>query len=243
MKDEFTCGVVEDEPLPLKRLVRILEEYGAEISFTASSYEDAKKLIDAERPGVLFLDINLGERNAFELLKEVKYEPVVVFITAYDEYAIKAFEENAIDYILKPYSKERIEKCLERLQKKSVHVNSKLIELLENLRSRKERIRARDGEDIILLNPDEIAYAKSEEKRVYIVTDFGKFTYESSLNDLQKILPTNEFYRIHKSYIVRISAVRRIKRWFAGSYIAELTDGTQLKIARSVQRDFLSLFK
>ncbi|RKX52669.1 MAG: hypothetical protein DRP50_07050 [Thermotoga sp.] len=186
MKDEFTCGIVEDEPLPLKRLVRILEGYGVEISFTASSFETAQKLINTEKPDVLFLDINLGEQNAFELLKGIKYEPTVVFVTAYDEYAIKAFEENAIDYILKPYSKERIEKCLNRLRKKNTPVNSDLIELLENLRSRKERIRARDGEDIVLLNPDEIIYAKAEEKRVYIVTDFGKFTYESSLNDLQK---------------------------------------------------------
>ncbi len=243
MKDRFTCGIVEDEPLPLKRLVRILEGYGAEISFTASSYEDAKKLIEAERPRVLFLDINLGERNVFELLKEVKYEPMVVFITAYDEYAIKAFEENAIDYILKPYSKERIEKCLNRLRKKNTPVNSELIELLENLRSRKQRIRARDGEDIVLLNPDEIIYAKAEEKKIYIVADFGKFSYEGTLNDLQKVLPTSEFYRIHKSYIVRIGAVQKIKRWFAGSYIAELIDGTHLKIARNVQKDFLNLFK
>ncbi len=243
MDNNLTYGIVEDEILPLKRLTRILIKYGAKISFTASSYEEAKKIINLEKPDVLFLDINLGEHNAFELLREIEYTPNIVFVTAYDEYAIKAFEENAVDYILKPYAEERIKKCLKRLNIKNVYDTSKLIKLLEKLSLTTFQIRARDGEDIILLNPKEIIYAEAKEKKVYLITTAGKFVYDNSLSDLKKILPVKEFYRIHKSYIVRIAAVRKIKKWFAGSYIAELINGTQLKIARSVQKDFLHLFK
>ena len=226
------CAVVEDEPISMRRLVRILEELGCEVVVRANSVDEAIRSINLERPEVLFLDIKLGDENAFEILKNIDYDPKVVFITAYDEYAVKAFEKEAIDYILKPFTKERIEKSLKRVEK--IVTSERILEILKDLE--RKRLTVRDGYDVVLIDIDEIIYAEAREKNVFIVTKEGEFRYDGSLSDLESRLG-KDFFRIHKSYVVNLSKVKRIKRWIGG-HAVEMVNGSILPVSRKVWRSF-----
>lgn len=236
----FTCAIVEDEPLALERLTRILREVDEAISvlFVARSCEELEEQLRRHSPEVLFLDIHLLDDLVFKVVDELDYEPYIVFTTAYDEYAVRAFEEGAVDYILKPITRERVEKAITRIKKyKKSQSLSQVKVFLRNLRN-PPKLAVKFGDDIALVDVDEILYAVADNKDVLLVTKLGEMRYPSSMHSLEEKLVEHGFVRIHKSYLVSLKHVKRVKKWFHGTYVVEMSDGEEIRVSRSYQKAF-----
>lgn len=256
----LTCAIVDDEKLAIERLERLIEQVSKESSevikilFKASSCKELEKQLKNHSPDVLFLDIHLVDTLVFDALDKIEYEPYIVFVTAHDDYTIKAFEEGAIDYILKPYTKERIEKTIHRILKsyrknqqlrsdeninKQPSASHTLEYLKTKLKTKKLPIKLED--DIVLLPISEIIYIEADNKDVIIVTKEGRYRAQFHMYNLEVKLRDDGFIRIHKSYLISVNHISRIKKWFAGSYLVEMSNGDELKISRNYQREFLDL--
>ncbi len=234
------CGIIEDEPLSAKRLERLLKEIepNIEVLFIASDCQDAIRKCEKCAPEVLFVDINLGDCNAFDILKSISFTPRIVFITAYDEYAVRAFEENAVDYILKPLSEERLRKALDKLKStRDISYEATINKLKNAFLFQKFPIKLKD--EIIFLDLDEIIYIQADNKRVILITERGNFTCSKTMNSLERDLPHDRFLRVHKSYIVSLKHIAKVKKWFARGYMIEMTNGDQIKISKGYQETFL----
>ncbi len=223
--------IVEDEKPSRERLKNLLAELGVEVIGEAGDGKDALKAIEKLKPDVVFLDINLPELSGMEVLSKLKFRPKVVFVTAYDQYAVKAFEENAVDYILKPFSKERLKKAIERAKE----VNERVLERLEAIS--KEYMRmfpVKLGNEIFIIPEEDVYYFKAEEKYVFLVTKDKEYFCDFTLKELERRLDPKKFCRVHKSYMVAIEKIKKISPWFSGAHIITLKDdeGTKIKVSR-----------
>ncbi len=207
--------------------------------FVAKSGKEAVRFLEQKTPDVLFLDVDLGDMNSLQIFDEIEINSYVIFVTGFDQYAIKAFEKNAVDYILKPVEKDRLRVSLERVLKlSSLKQNSSYKEMLKDYqKSKKEFMFVRNADEFTMVKVVDIVYFEAYEKKVAVVTEKGKFTYNSSLQELEEILDDN-FVKIHKSYIVNIGKISKIKKWFGGGYLLEMINGDELKISRSFQESF-----
>ena len=205
--------IVEDEPLAVDNLRFYLKEYPIEIVGAAYKIREAVKLIKKEKPDVVFLDINLSGENGFELLERVEVNFKIIFVTAYDEYAVRAFEVNALDYILKPLKKERIEKAIERLlkgERKELHRQQYTIE---------DTIFLSTGLKACFLKLRDIRYIEADScySRIIVSENIAKCSAQT-LKKWDAILPVHEFVRIHRSYIVNIGHIVKIEKKPNGTY-------------------------
>lgn len=245
--------IIDDEPPARLRLKKMLASYTEtfEIIGEAQNGEEAVAKIIALKPDLLFLDIQMPEMNGFEVLKQLPYFPKVVFCTAFDEYALQAFESHCIDYLVKPLSKERFAKTVEKL--KHLHGNksdldlSKLIDQLsqENKKSEATTIPVKVGDRVIFIRLDEVSYFKADEKYVEIVTKQAKsHILDSSLKRLEEKLP-NYFIRVHKSYIINKNLLKEIRKHFNNRFILIMDDYSQNKITsgRSYYAEIKGLFE
>jgi DNA-binding LytR/AlgR family response regulator len=165
-----------------------------------------------------------------------------VFITAYDNYAIKAFEENAVDYILKPFSIERLALTIQRVQDLQTR-SQPATDLLQTLKSAlsaieyTRRFAAKMGDDILIIPENEVFYFQAENKYVMLYTDMKKYFIETTLKELEQTIDPALFLRIHKSTIVSLDKIEKLKKWFHGEWMVQLTDTdkTKLKVSRGYQ--------
>ncbi|KLO24120.1 MULTISPECIES: LytR/AlgR family response regulator transcription factor [unclassified Marinitoga] len=226
------CIIIEDEERSLNRLKKMLENFESiEIIGESKNGDEAIDLIEEKRPDLLFLDINLPEKSGFEILKNLSYEPLVIFITAYQEYAIKAFEENAIDYLLKPFDLKRLKIAIDRTTERKKLLTKKILDNINIQYINKFSVKDRD---IILIIPEtDVYYFKAEDKYVFLCTKNQEYYYDDTLKNLEMKLDPEKFIRIHKSYIVSIEHIKKFKKFFVRDYILELDNGTELKIGRS----------
>jgi two-component system LytT family response regulator len=175
--------------------------------------------------------------NGFEMLSQLQYMPVVVFVTAFESYAIRAFEENSVDYLLKPVEKERLQLTLERLKKlrmenKSIDYNQQLFHAIEQLKPKKELISipVKMGERILLIRLEEIIYFEAEDKYVYLHThEDKKYLIDYSLTTLEEKLPAF-FIRASRSVIINQRFIKEIQKYFSGRYVLLMNNKTQTKI-------------
>lgn len=198
----------------------------------------AVDMIEHLKPGLVLLDIHLPEATGFEVLARLSHRPKVIFITAYDQYAIKAFEENAVDYLLKPISRERLHKALQRVLQGESQIDGKALELIREMLQRDvypTRFSVKLKEEILIIPSEEVYYFKAEDKYVFLCTVDREFFYDATLSELEKVLDPGKFMRIHKSYIIALGKVKKLKKWFLSDYLVELSDDrrTTLKIGRS----------
>ncbi|ODN30736.1 LytR/AlgR family response regulator transcription factor [Fervidobacterium thailandense] len=237
----LTCGIVEDDQISAERLERMLREIDDTIKvlFKVRSCKELIRELKVHSPDVLFLDIHLLDDIVFNVLSELDYEPFVIFTTAYDEYAVKAFEEGAIDYILKPITRERVERALERVRKlRGLHESKQNLDVLRNLKLR-TRLPIQVGEDILFVDTDEIIYAMADNKNVVLVTVRGKMTCKTALHTLEERLVEHGFLRVHKSYLISLRHISKVKKWFHGGYIVQMSNGDEIKVSKGYQRAFL----
>lgn len=240
MEDKkITCIIVDDEPLA-RQVIREFAEKHADLKIIAEfgDPQEACKNINRDKPDLIFLDIQMPEINGFELIGKLDHLPVIIFCTAFDEYAIQAFENNAIDYLLKPFDQERFDKALQKAKK---YLNSEtiphnlnhLIKYLEQEQSAGSRLLVKDGQQLLIIEPDEILWVEAQHDYCMLHTSRGQFLITKTMQHLENRLRKFSFFRIHRSMLVNFSFVQEVKPWSSGRYLLVLENGEQIESSKS----------
>jgi len=229
--------IIDDEQLARQRIKRLLKEYDeVEIIEEASNGEDGLEKIEFLKPDLIFLDIEMPILNGFEMLAKLKHQPKVVFITAYDQYAVKAFEEGSIDYLLKPIEIERLDKTIKKLRQTSLaQAQIPLEDLLRQIQSKKavKTLTIKLGDKILLVKVNEIVHIQAEDKYVFLHTvDGKKHLTDFTLSTLETKLP-EEFLRIHRSDIINVDYIKEIRKGFNGALVFVLNNQNETKVTSS----------
>ncbi len=219
--------IVEDERLSAARLEKLLGNFpDVEVLAVASDGREAVDMIDAMRPDAVFLDVELPELDGFGVLRETTHGCPVVFTTAYDEFAVRAFEEEGIDYLLKPVELQRLKKAVARLRA-AVKENSS--------ERRADIFPVKAGEDMHIVRREEIFFFRSEDRYVFLYTYDGRYFFDMNLRQLEDMLDPSKFLRIHRNTIVALDKIVSVKKWFLGELNIGLKDkeGTVLKAGKT----------
>ena len=255
--------VVDDEQLAREELCYQLEQLGdIEIVGQAANGVDTLMAVERHEPDLVFLDVQMPGLGGFEvarrLLEREDESPALVFVTAYDQHAIEAFEVNAVDYLLKPVEGSRLELALQRARKRlgaersssAPPVNDQLeriVKMMADRQVRREQVAVKVAERFMLVQADEIIYASLADESINIVT--GQVTGTSNyrtLDELQARLDPDVFWRVHRSHLVNINKIKEIVPWFSRNYILRMKDakGTEIPVSRSQTkrlREYLKL--
>ena len=210
--------IVDDESLARQFISKHLEQQPEiEIAASCENGFEALKQIQKHRPDLVFLDIQMPKLTGFELLELLENPPVIVFSTAYDQYAIQAFEKNAVDYLLKPYSGKRL---LEALEKAKLRLNGRQANQIEKLkddvlapREYVDRIVIKDGNDIVVVGVGEIHCLEAQDDYVEIVTAKGSYLKQQTMKFYEDHLDPKHFVRVHRSFIVRLEEIEKVERY------------------------------
>lgn len=238
--------VVDDEKLARDRLQSFLRDYAeVEVVGTAKNGLDAVKAIDTLKPDVVFLDVQMPGLDGFGVLKRIEHRPQVVFATAYDHYAIQAFEVCAIDYLLKPISRQRLAETMRRLRSRlegaspSPSIEQLLAVLDERQRRYLPQVPVQRGRNIIVLPVDQILWFEVEYRLVFAYVDGDRFMTNFTLKELEERLDPNIFFRAHKSRLVNLRQVKAIVPWFGGRYKLVMRDqkGSEVELSRAQTRE------
>jgi two-component system LytT family response regulator len=237
----FRTLLIDDEPLALSRLRRLLKVHAASVTIIgeAENGQEAVEKIEALQPDLIFLDIQMPELSGFEVLERIGHMPLIIFTTAYDEFALRAFDTNSVDYLLKPIDPERLQKAIDKLQRMG-HENQAAFEqqmsrLVASLGNKpKKRIQVEIGDRIRLLDVGDIFFFKSDEKYVAVNTFDQVFLTSTTLKQLEAELPSDDFVRVHRSAIVNLKHLSEIVRGLGGSYRLRMRDKqrTELPVSR-----------
>jgi len=226
--------IVDDEPLARE----VLREYLAgdedfEIVAECANGFEAVRAVSQHDPDVLFLDIQMPKLDGFEVLALLDRSPLVVFVTAHDEYALRAFEVHALDYLLKPFSEERFRSVLQRIKQQPVRTPPAA--LASSLRSKPlQRVVVRGDDGAIQVIPAvRIDYVEADDDAIVIATAGARVRKQQSIGDVANELDPDRFVRIHRSYLLNIERIDRIELYAKDSRIAILRDGSKLPISRS----------
>jgi two-component system LytT family response regulator len=245
--------IVDDEPLGRSRIAALLEdEDDIEIVAQCGDGAEALRVIGELKPQLLFLDIQIPEMTGFELLRSLDHDdpPVVIFVTAHDEFAIQAFDVHALDYLLKPFDDERFHQALERAR---AHLHdsdaSALRRRLRDFvrqsngdlgsvptdRGRRllTRIVVKDGDRILFLKVDDVDWIEAADYYAKIHVAGSTYMIRETLANLEDQLDPERFVRIHRSTIVNLDRVQEMQPWFHGAFVVILVDGTELRLSRS----------
>jgi len=233
-----TAIIVEDESLA-RDLVRnyLSTQKSIELIGEFSDGFSGLKAINELKPDIVFLDVQMPKLTGLELLELVEGNPHIIFTTAYDEYAINAFDLNAVDYLLKPFSKERFDKALDKVFQKigsgkpSDNVNQLKSHILEG--KVLDKIVVKSNNNIHVIPLDEVLFIESEDDYVMIHTTKGKHLKHQTMKFYEENLDASKFIRIHRSYIVKISEINKIEKYGKDTYQVVLKNGTDLKVSRS----------
>ncbi|PLX29851.1 MAG: DNA-binding response regulator [Clostridiales bacterium] len=230
------CVVVDDEMPAINEIKYMLNEIGGvEIVAEAYDMESAKKVICEFKPDAVFLDINLGSGDGIELAdiitKEKNY-PSIVFVTAYDDYAIKAFEVNAIDYILKPINSNRLSKALNKIRENTENkekngADERLKTFLENYNKKIERISVYANGKYIPLEPEIIYYVTTDGRNTLINTEKGEYITSLTLSELENKFKDYNLFRTHRSYLLNLNHVKEVYNWFNGTLQVVVTGSNE----------------
>jgi two-component system LytT family response regulator len=244
--------LVDDEPLALERLRRLLERTGrVEVTGSTTEPEEAVAVLTADPPDVCFLDIQMPRLDGFEVLARLPSQPIVIFTTAYEQYALKAFGVNSVDYLLKPVepaSLERALKKIERLrgsgQSGQPDLQALLKKLADSLRETKpeypDRIASRLGDRLWFLDLPRVTHFYAEDKLTYAVSEGKAYCVDYAITELERKLDPRKFIRIHRSTVVNVAWIKEVTSLPGGGLNVRLRDGkdTDLTVARDRAREF-----
>jgi len=241
--------IVDDEPLARVRMRKLLLTCGEGLEVDeAESADKAYRKILENKPFAVFLDIQMPGKGGFELLEDLSKIPAenvphIIFATAFDEFAIKAFEKNAIDYLLKPVEQERLRQTVEKLfvleNSKKQGSNSNLYEKLKSLIEDKDKyiqkLRVKIGDRTLLINVSDIVRFESDEKYTILYTNNEKHVIDTPIVDLESRLPPKQFLRVHRANLVAVNRITEIRRVFPGKLSVILNDAakTSVPVGRS----------
>ncbi|HUP87712.1 MAG TPA: LytTR family DNA-binding domain-containing protein [Longimicrobiales bacterium] len=256
MSERIRVLVVEDEPLARAGMCDLLRaDTDIEVIGEAANARDAAEFIRMSKPDLVMLDVQLADSNGFDVIAEIKPEnmPAVVFVTAYNEYAVAAFEVNAVDYLLKPFDDDRFAVTLARAKKviRQSHMgdlSARLTELLNGHMAPAptpdvterylDRVVVKSAGRSILLKAAEVDWIEAADYYVKIHSGKQSHLLRESMNTLETRLDPERFFRVHRSAIVNLDRIREIQPYFRGEHVVILEDGTKLKLSRA-RRDKL----
>ncbi len=231
--------LIDDEPLARSLLINFLNEIEeVEIVGAYENGFEGLKGITELKPDLIFLDIQMPKLNGFEMLELLDEIPHVIFITAYDQYAVKAFESNAVDYLLQPYSQERLVTAFQKVKEliQNPAKSDSIKELIEDHQEQIEtidRIAVKTGTKIKIIYTGEVEYLESQDDYVMIYTADGKYLKQKTMKFFESHLPSKSFIRVHRSYIVRIDFVEQIELYEKDSYIIVLKNKQTIPVSKS----------
>lgn len=235
-----TCLIIDDEKLARELLREFLEAFPQiEIIGECSKGTEAVEKIDKLKPDLIFLDVQMPGMNGFDVLDEIEHEPYVIFSTAYDQYAIKAFERNAVDYLLKPLDQERFKLAVERALKRKQTEAGKLEDLLGSLRpvnvrtSYDSHLFVQKSEKLFNLPVEEIIYLEASGDYTVISTKTDQFVSSSGIGKLEELMNPESFIRVHRSTIVNVNYLKEIERHFNGGMIVKMQNGKSFPVSRT----------
>ncbi len=227
--------IIDDEPLARDIVKEYLKPY-ADIEIVAECNDgfEGIKAIQQHEPGLIFLDIQMPKINGFEMLELLDNPPVVIFTTAFDEFAIKAFESNAIDYLLKPFSKERFDKAIQKFLQHTGTLQTQLVvESAAQSPAQQNRIVVKDGNKIKIIPIPQVNYLEAADDYVKIITAEGSFLKKRTMGFFEQSLTPFQFIRIHRSYIVNTQLITRIDAYEKDSHVVLLNTGVRLPVSKA----------
>ncbi len=239
----FRALIVDDEPISRRRLRRLLAlEPECELTGECENGRDAVHLLEREKVDILFLDVQMPEMDGFEVVRAIsRSHPLVIFTSAYDEYALKAFEVHAFDYLLKPFDRRRFRESLERARRQLAQArpamsDDRLLTLFESLAGAlhaPDRIAVRNNGRVIFLKLGDIDWIEAADN--YVCLHAGRETHilRETMTELEARLDPARFIRVHRSAIVNIDCIKELQPWFRGDYKVMLNDGTELTLTKT----------
>lgn len=231
--------VIDDEPLA-RMVVReyLLGFPEIEVLQECGDGFEGLKAVQQYQPDLIFLDVQMPKINGFEMLELVEHQPAVIFTTAFDEYAIKAFEAHAVDYLLKPFSKERFNKAIEKYLAQAPAVaqpQKKNEEILEaaNSPAQHERIVVKTGTKVKIIPVQDVQYLAADDDYVSVYTAEGSFLKNKTMNFFEQMLDPRQFVRVHRSYIIAITQITRIDPYEKDAHLAILKSGAKIPVSKT----------
>ncbi|HRG08965.1 MAG TPA: LytTR family DNA-binding domain-containing protein [Cyclobacteriaceae bacterium] len=222
--------IIDDERLARKELTKLLEEHPSiEIVGEAMNADEAEQMINDLNPDLLFLDIQMPGRTGFQLLESLESVPLVVFTTAYDEFALKAFEVNALDYLLKPIQAERLSEAIHKIMEKE---RAKIGRGAGKKLGLEDQVFVKDGERCWFVSLANIRYFESDGNYIKVYFDANRPMIHKSLNALDDRLDERAFFRASRKHIINLSWVEGIEPWFNGGLMVKLRGGDKVEVSR-----------
>lgn len=248
--------IIDDELLAREKIRTLLtEEDDIQILDECKNANEALSKVKSLKPDLIFLDIQMPGMDGFEMLENIKTRklPLIIFTTAYNKYAIKAFDIHALDYLLKPFDKERFHKSIKRARnflndKKRDENNEKIFNLLKELKGQQEaspkylkRMMIKTSGRILFLKTEDIDMIEASGNYLKIFSDEESYLIRGTMNEIEKKLDPVTFIRIHRSIIINLNEAKEFKPWFRGEYIVYLKNGTKLTSGRSYKNNLLKI--
>ncbi len=228
--EKIKAILVDDERLARKELAKMLQSYkNIEIIDEAENAEEALDKIESLKPDLVFLDINMPEKNGFDLVEELIYLPEIIFVTAYDEFAIKAFEVNALDYLLKPVESERLNEAVNKVTRK---IETNRLDKTSEKLTQDSRVFLKDGDKCWFVQLKDVRMFESEGNYIRVYFDSHKPLILKSLNALGEKLDDTQFFRANRKYIINLSWIDKIENWFSGGLKVTLKTGEEIEVSR-----------
>lgn len=227
--------IIDDEPLARGIVKEYLQSIpDAELVAECEDGFEGIKAIQQHQPDLIFLDIQMPKINGFEMLELIETPPAVIFTTAFDEFAIKAFESNAVDYLLKPFSKERFEKAIQKfLQHQNSQQTQQVIDTAAQTPLQQNRVVVKDGNKIKIIPVNKIEYLEAADDYVKIVTADGNFLKKRTMSFFEQSLSNYHFVRVHRSYIVNTQLITRIDPYEKEGHLLLLSTGAKLPVSKT----------
>ena len=233
-----TCLIIDDEKLARELLHEYLEGFPEiQIIGECAKGNEAVEKINRLKPDLIFLDVQMPGMNGFDVLEEIDHEPYVIFTTAYDQYAIKAFEKNAVDYLLKPLDEERFRLAVNRALKRKTVEQGDLEALLRSIKSGTKNfethIFVQKSEKLFNLPVEEIVYLEASGDYTVITTKNDQFVSSSGIGKLEEIMDPESFIRVHRSTIINLNYLKEIERHFNGGMVVKMQSGKSFPVSRT----------
>ena len=236
--------VVDDETLARERVLSLLQqEVDVEVVGECSDGGQAVAAIEEQSPDLVFLDVQMPGCDGFEVLKHISPErmPTVIFVTAYDEYALRAFEVHALDYLLKPFGRDRFQQTLRHARealesRRAGDLGRRLLAMVHDIKpepQRVERLVVKSGGRVFFMRTDEIDWIEAAGNYVRLHLKEQSHLFRETMNQMESRLDPERFFRIHRSRIVNTEHIKELQPWLNGEYVVVLQNGTELRLSRS----------
>jgi two-component system LytT family response regulator len=230
--------IIDDEPLARSIVVEYLQNFpDLTVAQVCSNGFEGVKAIQQYKPDLLILDIQMPKINGFEMLELIDNPPAVIFATAFDEYAIKAFEAHAVDYLLKPFTQERFEKAIKKWKDQKNQTSEKntkdLLDEVSLTAPQSQRIVIKDGSKIKIIPIQDVYYLEAADDFVKVFTKEGYFLKNKTMSHFEQVLDPSQFVRSHRSYIINLQQITRIDPYEKDSHVAVLRSGAKVPVSRT----------